>query len=1015
MPLIPDERVAQFKEDLPAEKQELENADPSLSDEYAAAFRVENSLASWAASGFSVGNDFIRESGYDPFSIGEFGDSDIAGYEPFAESFIESKSREHTASIKLQIDKEMQDRKTLQDGGVSAFVAQMVAGATDPLYLPMMFAGGRTIISGGSIVADAAKLGSIGFSGELMAEMGKQQTQEVRTVQESMVNIAGATLISGVLGAAASKMSRKSIIDSSSIAQQNLDDASPALAYNNSMGAAQVRVATFDELEPVNVMGIQAWKFSPIARTQMSPSVDTRQVASSMMESATVTEGNKLGLATSPQGGSAETRIKMWDAPLAESLTIVNKEFKNYRQASMPVVQAQDLIARFSNTNMEKKLSPSEFRIEVGKAARRGDKHPIPEVQRAAESSRIHFDKMKDAAVDLGLLPEGVDVSTATSYLTRIYNTGKITARRNEWNDVVFNWFDGLRKGAQRQIDDRMAQGKGMKDMPDSLRVQAGMSDDELNILIGDVTDNILGKATGRSDYDIVVSERGPLKDRVFNIPDELIEDFLESDIDTVLRQYTRTMSADIELSRQFGSPDMKDTIQGVSDAYRKLLDQADTEAKRQKIEKWRDSDVRDIEAMRDRLRGNYKTPADPNSFFTRAGRVLRDVNFLRMLGGMTLSAIPDLARTVAVNGLKPVAKGLAAIATDRAVWKMGKDEAKKIGVGLDMVLNSRASSLADLQDVYSQITPFEQGIRRMSDSYSKITLMSPWNAALKQFSGVTTADRIITESLNWSKGGISNSMRTRLAASGIDEEMAKRISQEFKAHGEPGTINLSHSNRWEDVEAAQAFNAAVLKDVDRTILTPSHGEKPLWTSSETGKLVFQFKTFAATAHHKILVADLQYADAAALNGFLLSVALGTATYAAKQTVSGREIETEPSKLILESLDRSGGFGYLWDINNTAEKLTRGQIGINKLAGGSPMSRYASRNWVGALLGPTFGTATDVGDVMGAAADVALNPDVDGFSQSDVHKMRKLLPFQNLFYMRQLLDELEEKVPTTDD
>ena len=66
---------------------------------------------------------------------------------------------------------------------------------------------------------------------------------------------------------------------------------------------------------------------------------------------------------------------------------------------------------------------------------------------------------------------------------------------------------------------------------------------------------------------------------------------------------------------------------------------------------------------MRDRLRGTYRTPEDPNTFFIRAGRTLRDVNFLRMLGGMTLSAIPDIARPIAVNGLRPLGRAMKALA----------------------------------------------------------------------------------------------------------------------------------------------------------------------------------------------------------------------------------------------------------------------------------------------------------------------------------------------------------------
>ena len=199
-----------------------------------------------------------------------------------------------------------------------------------------------------------------------------------------------------------------------------------------------------------------------------------------------------------------------------------------------------------------------------------------------------------------------------------------------------------------------------------------------------------------------------------------------------------------------------------------------------------------------------------------------------------------------------------------------------------------------------------------------------------------------------------------------------------------------------------RAFRAAVLKDVDRAIITPGVAEKPLWSSSETGKIIFQFKSFAASAHAKILVADLQYRDAAALNGFLMAVALGGVSYGAKQLVAGRELSSDPEKLIVESLDRSGAFGYFWDVNNILEKVTRGTVGVNAAIGQAPMSRYATRNITGALLGPSLGTVQDLSQVIGAVSTGDL-------SKSDIRAMRKMLPYQNLFYMRQLLNQLEEK------
>ena len=103
--------------------------------------------------------------------------------------------------------------------------------------------------------------------------------------------------------------------------------------------------------------------------------------------------------------------------------------------------------------------------------------------------------------------------------------------------------------------------------------------------------------------------------------------------------------------------------------------------------------------------------------------------------------------------------------------------------------------------------------------------------------------------------------------------------------------------NLWDDKEAYKSFTSAVLKDVDRAIVTPGKGEAPLLTSSETGKLVFQFKTFAASAHHKVMLADLQHRDKAAATGFLVSVALGAVVYGLKNYVAGRDVPKDPGKI----------------------------------------------------------------------------------------------------------------------
>jgi hypothetical protein len=240
-----------------------------------------------------------------------------------------------------------------------------------------------------------------------------------------------------------------------------------------------------------------------------------------------------------------------------------------------------------------------------------------------------------------------------------------------------------------------------------------------------------------------------------------------------------------------------------------------------------------------------------------------------------------------------------------------------------------------------------------------------------------------------------------KLAMAGIDSEMAGRIAQQFSRHGERGSVWLANTREWSDRYAIEAFRAAIVKEVDRAIVTPGIGDRPLWMSTELGKVVGQFKSFAFASTQRVLLAGLQQRDAAVLNGTLLSLALGMGVYALKSRVAGKETSEDPAVWVREGVDRSGVLGWLYETGNISEKFTRGLIGPRALTGGEMASRYASRGVFGALFGPTVGRVEDIAKATGAAVS-------NEFSESDVRALRRLIPYQNLFYLRGLFDQLQD-------
>ncbi|MBZ9683123.1 hypothetical protein LB531_20915 [Mesorhizobium sp. CO1-1-2] len=373
----------------------------------------------------------------------------------------------------------------------------------------------------------------------------------------------------------------------------------------------------------------------------------------------------------------------------------------------------------------------------------------------------------------------------------------------------------------------------------------------------------------------------------------------------------------------------------------------------------------------------------------------------LNLVGGMTVSAIPDMAKVVFAHGLTSTFRdGFIPLVTHLPTFRLAAQEVKEAGTALDMVLDSRVMAMQDITDEFGRHTVFERGLTALTSRFGVVSLMAPWNACLKQFSGLVTMTNIMRAAQRVTEGkGTARDIRN-LASSGIDADLAGRIVKQYAEHGdEQNGILFAKAGDWADQEARDAFRTAVVREVDRIIVTPGQ-DKPLWMSTELGKTVGQFKSFAVSSMQKTMLAGLQQRDAATLNGVLLSLGLGAITYWARKTIADEPTSEDPRVWAVEALDWSGLTGWAMDANGVLEKATRGKYGLSMFTG-KQISRYASRNTAGALLGPTLDMAGDAFQISGAIA-------ADDFKQSDLHTVRKLLPAQNLFFIRTLFDRVEK-------
>jgi hypothetical protein len=338
-------------------------------------------------------------------------------------------------------------------------------------------------------------------------------------------------------------------------------------------------------------------------------------------------------------------------------------------------------------------------------------------------------------------------------------------------------------------------------------------------------------------------------------------------------------------------------------------------------------------------------------------------------------------------------------LAKNLKTFKVSAAEAKRYGVGVDALMGGRSQIIADIVDYTQPGTAFERGLQSMTDNFGRINMMDYWTASVKQLHAVTMQNGVIDDLL---KGKIDK----RLNRLGISDADAEGIARQLQKHAEKvDGVWISNAKNWDSPALYEKWGAAIRKESDRVIVVPGQ-EKPLFMSSELGKTILQFRSFMFASTQRMTIAALQGQDHNAVAGVLMLTSIGMMSYAFKQWDAGREIADDPIELVIEGIDRAGVTGILMEINNTTEKMSSNNFGLRPLLGiERGAARFVSRSMSENLLGPTVGSLLDT---TLRVANAGLKE--SGWDDSDTRALRRLIPYQNLTFIRQGFDTIEEKV-----
>lgn len=344
----------------------------------------------------------------------------------YADKFFGATTDDEFKSIEAQIRQELKDKTLL-----SAHPWKALAYAFDPLEPTNWLPGG--VIYKEAKVGAAVARSMMGASLSAVASTGIQeailhQNQLTRTMQESIFNTVGAGIFGGIIGGGISAVASRRIAkainpDEIKVHQDIQKDIQEAINPQESLSAA--KSATMDDagIAKMPKFIAQTMRFTPMNRLLNSPFKTAKWFGSTAYEHNYELVKNSDGVTA---GVSIERSIKsemrlMHKKQIDhmnyfyEMHGVTGKFFKATRKKMQELGTEEPL-----NINLD------QFNQAVYETALTGVDHAIPQINKAATMWRNEFDRLKNQAIELDLLPPDVTVPNAANYIMVMYNKNKI-------------------------------------------------------------------------------------------------------------------------------------------------------------------------------------------------------------------------------------------------------------------------------------------------------------------------------------------------------------------------------------------------------------------------------------------------------------------------------------------------------------------------------------------------------------------------------------------------------------
>ena len=915
-------------------------------------------------------------------------DEKMAGYEEYWDEAWPVDTDEKLEQFKRVVDFYKIAESDVAASGWGGTLGSIAGEISDPTVLIPGTIAVKAITKSGKFLQGAATSGPLIAGAEALQEVAVQQVNPTKTIEESVfevavAGVAGATL-GGLLGtisggaADAARAELGDILAGAKGATLRVDE-NQGLSMHRGVGAnaaqmTDVKLKNINERLAKFVSG-PFWKElrSPQIRGLTNPLPSVRKVADGLFQhDIQVTRTGSVDEIPA----AVETLMRIDDLAFKEVNRSVDAIYKNIPKGTM---------------------NWSEFEEAIARNVRTGTPHKVDQVNAASDILQKQYADLGKKLQDVKIFDEDSlkDVLGSVGFFPRRYNGPKILTERNA--AIAAGRTDVF----TQKITDHF-----MKKNPE-------MSLEEASEMATQSVDRITRQDENAIEFQFLIDNmdlktgKSLTKQRVLDIDDIEIEDYLQNQSMDVFNQYAYQASAMIrykEWLNNQGAKNLGDIMKTVDDDITKGL--KDGSIKPEDAKGIKEEAQEFISNSVNSILGRIVDKKSFNKLLPTVVRTVRKLMTTAQLGGVTITSQMDLMMAPFKQSMgKPLAKAYAS-----SVAQMGKSI--KNAQGLETSLRKEANNqyrsyaagieIEESQLIKMMLDPgeplgaqkgrIEKGVELLAHGFGKVSLLSYWNNFGKRMATRVSLDKTYRDLETLASGGkLHRQDLDRLDRLRIGGSHRKRILTQMKRYGESynGT-RLPNLHLWSDVEARQAFQAGTITEVEATIVTPGKGDIPFYMQkSEIAKTIMMYKTFSAAATNKILISGIQRRrDKGMLIATLGLISMGTMVGVMKATLADRAYNTDLGAMLTDGITRSGSLGLYGDYI----------FGLyNALARTGNYSRYAGLNSYDMLMGPTAPLLRDMLDIMGKSFSD------EEFTHQDQEKMLKYVPYNGLFYLKNLI------------